>query len=109
MGNLERLKRIYRILISLSIISGIVHIFYAIRFFSDIAFFIELGFQNDVDLAFAYMFSLTIFVLLILIVLIIRAINRDVTDEINYLYGEIRNLEKSLHHDEKPHSTLGNR
>jgi len=89
------------------IVSGLVHIIYAIRFFSTIGFFIKSDFQYNVD--FAYVFSLIIFALLILIVVIIRAIRKDVTEEINYLYGEIRNLENLLHHDENPHSTPGNR
>ncbi len=94
MCNLERLGKIVKILIVLSVVSGAAHVFYAAGFFFSLPSFIEYGMQSDMNLVFAYLLSLIVFAVVILLTTIARAVRKDVTEEMNYLYSEIGNLAK---------------
>jgi hypothetical protein len=98
---LERMKRINVIIIILLIITGFIHFYFAILFLPDIGSFIESGLDNDINLALAYLFSLVVFALLILLAVIMRSICKDVAEGIGYLNIEISDLKKAMKYVKK--------
>jgi hypothetical protein len=96
MSNSERLYKIYITFIISSIILGIIHIVYAIQFYTNIHFFIEIGFKDDIELVVAYFFTLSLLIGQIISIIIVRAARLDIKDEINYIYSELSGHNKAI-------------
>ncbi len=85
MATLERLKKFTQALTALTALSGIVHLYFAIGFISNLYSYFQMGFVADFDLAILYFVSLGLFGLFLLVLILAVAVRQDVSEEISYI------------------------